>query len=368
MKVAIDARMLNVLDDKAGLYQYTTNLIANLLKIDPRSSYKILYGFRRPVQIPSANALRIPGRLCHFWLDKLHMQVEWLVGKVDVFHGPCFYLPQCRTARTVVTIHDLMVFRHPEFLLRDWAETNQKQIVASVKSADAIIAVSEFTKRELIELFGISPQRIKVIANGVSDRFHIEHAAVGTEEIKRKYEITKPYVLFVGNIEPKKNISSLIRAFVLLRERFKYPHQLVIVGKKAWGFPSVRNLVLDLGAKKEVLFLGVVSDDDVRSLYHGADLFVFPSLFEGFGIPVIEAMACGTPVVASGHTSLAEVVDTAAVLVDPSDIEDLVDKMHAVLGNEELRHTLIQRGLARAKLFSWKETARQTLKLYHELL
>ena len=368
MKVGVDARMLNVLDDKAGLYQYTTNLIANLLEIDPDSSYKILCGFRCPMRAPSANVFRIPGRLCHFLLERLKIQVEWLVGKVDVFHGPCFYLPQCRTARTVVTIHDLMVFKHPEFLFQDRAETIQNQIVSSVKSADAIIAVSEFTKREIMGLFGISPKRIRVIANGVSDRFHIGNMVVGPEEIKKKYEVTKPYLLFVGNIEPKKNISFLIRAFMLLRERFKYPHQLVIVGKKAWGFPSIQNLVIDLGAEKKVLFLGLVPDNDLPALYRGAELFVFPSLFEGFGIPVIEAMACGTPVIASNNTSLAEVVDDAAILFNPTDIEDLVNKMHSVLDYEELRHGLVQRGLTRAKNFSWKESAKQTLKLYRELL
>lgn len=368
MKVAIDARMLNILNDRAGLYQYTVNLINNLVKTDTDNRYRILCGFRPPIRVQQATVLNIPGKLSYFCLEKLRMYAECLVGKVDIFHSPFFYLPECKTAKTVITIHDLMVFKHPEFLSQSRIKTIQKQITSSVKSADAIIVVSEFTRKELIDFFGIAARRIKVILNGISDRFGIENTGVGTGEIKKKYKITKPYLLFVGNIEPKKNIPYLIRAFKLFRERFKYHHQLVIVGNKGWGFSEVLKLALDLGLEEEVLFPGVVSDEDLPELYRGADLFVFPSLFEGFGIPVIEAMACGTPVITSGNTSLAEVVDTAAIFFDPTDIEDLAEKMNSVLNSGEIRNNLIEKGLARSKMFSWKKCAQQTIQLYHELI
>lgn len=370
MKIGIDIRQLSTLDNKAGLYQYTYNLVSNLLSVDHSNSYTLLSslrGFQGDERIKSNFILRTSGRLSGLFLNKLSIPVECLMGRLDIFHGPCFFVPYSLRCKSVVTIHDLMVLRHPEFLKPEWVVSIRKEISASVRRSDAVIAVSSFTKKEIMELLNIPEERIRVIHNGVSPIFRPIREREKIEEVKAKFGVEGPYLLFVGNIEPKKNIETLIYAYRELRNSTSFKYPLLIAGKKSWHFPAIWKLIQQHRMEKDIIFTDVINDDELACLYNGAELFVFPSLFEGFGIPVIEAMACGVTVVTSNRASIPEIADDAALLVDPMNVNDIAHAMYSMLRDDKLRASLRQKGIERAKLFSWEKAARETVSLYGAL-
>ena len=371
MKVAIDIGLLNS-SEKAGGYQYTYNLVSHLLSVDPDTDYTLLSairGFRGNREIPSRCIYRFSGRLSKLLLERLSLPIEVIIGKVDVFHGPFFVIPNCVRCKSITTIHDLMVLRHPEFLETEVVTYYKKMIYSSIRRADAIICVSDFTKGEIVELFDMAEEKIRVIYNGISARFHCIKDKAKIEDVKAKYGIRgRRYLLFVGNIEAKKNIERLIHAYVQLCKETIYKYPLLIVGnKKTWHFQKVWEIVKGLNAEKDIIFTDVVNDEDLPFLYNGAEIFIFPSLFEGFGLPVIEAMACGIPVVASNRASIPEIAADAAVLVDPLSVDEIVEAMYKVISSTKLKQRLIEKGLKQSKNFSWEKTAMETLKLYYEI-
>ncbi len=374
MKIGIDARSL-LRQERAGLEQYLANLIFNLAKIDRENQYFLFFNFIRPQyqkflpQLTSENfhniICRIPSKIMNR-LFKIHFPVEFCIGKLDIFHGPRHRLLPSIFARCVLTIHDLMFLAHPEFLKPEWVKSFEKEIPNGIKRADLIIADSEFTKNEIIEKWNISQEKIKVTYLGVGEEFYPIEDEIIIAKVKHKYGIKNKYILYVGNIEPKKNLIRLIEAFFQLRNSIT-GYNLVITGGKSWFFDHVFQKVNELNLQKEVIFTGYISDEELPALYNGADIFIFPSLYEGFGIPVIEAMACGTPVITSNVASLPEVVGEAGVLVDPFNLEEITTAMYQLLTDTNLHTKLKEKGLQRAKLFSWEKTARETLAVYKEL-
>ena len=373
MKIGIDVRPLSIYDSKAGLYQYTYNLVSSLLSIDSHNEYTLLSGyyrgrgFRGDRRIKSKFVRRFPGRLTNFILERCNVPIEFMMGNLNIFHGPCFFIPNHFRCKSIVTIHDMMTFKYPEFLEREETVYYTNRINISVKRADAIITVSNFTKNEIMELLNISEERIRVIYNGIAPTFRPIKEKEAIEQIKAKYGISGPYLLFVGNIERKKNIEKLIYACTELRNSSMYKYPLLVVGKKSWYFKTVWEVVQQLHAEDCSIFTDVAADDDLPYLYSGAELFILPSLFEGFGIPIIEAMACGIPVVASNRTSIPEIAGDAAILVDPLNADEMAGAMYNVLSNTMLKRQLVEKGIKRAKEFSWEKAARETLKLYQEL-
>jgi glycosyltransferase involved in cell wall biosynthesis len=374
MKIGIDIRELSFSNNfKNGWYQYTYNLVSNLLAIDSNNDYTLLsifshgYGFKGDERIPQQFIHRFPGRLSRIFLEQFKIFIEFFLGKIDIFHGPCGFIPRSLSCKSIVTIHDLIPFRDTEFMHSKWAIPLKKRIYISAKRADAIIAVSNFTKREIIESFDIDEAKIQVIYQGVSPVFFPVKDDVKIQRIKNKYGLNGPYLLFVGNIEPRKNLETLIRAVVELRNSTTYKYPLLIVGNKDPHFQTIWEVVRQLHAESAILFTGVVAGDDLPFLYSGAEVFILPSLAEGFGIPLIEAMACGTPVVASNRTSIPEIAADAALLVEPLNVEAMAGAIYRVLSDPSLRHRLIKNGLKRVKDFSWERTAAETLHVYEEL-
>ncbi|HWT79840.1 MAG TPA: glycosyltransferase family 1 protein [Candidatus Methylomirabilis sp.] len=374
MRIGIDIREVSLLSrSKVGWYQYTYNLVANLLAIDAQNEYRLLSmlcrgkGFGGDERIPTASVRRLPGKLTGVLLERLSLPIECLLGPLDVFHGPCDFLPRSLRSRRILTLHDLMALRRQEFIDPGWIASLRKRVCAAAKQADAIIAVSEFTKAEIVELLDIPPKRIRVIHNGIAPVYRQVGDPGRVEQVKAKYGIARPYVLFVGNIEPKKNIEALIRAFAALRNGSTSSLSVVVAGHKDWHFPAIQVVVRECRAERDVVFTGPVDGDDLPLLYQGAVLFVFPSLFEGFGIPVIEAMARGVPVVASDRTSIPEVAGDAAMLVDPLDVAQMADAMRRLVSDTALRNEYIRRGHQRAEAFSWEKAARETLQLYQDV-
>lgn len=289
----------------------------------------------------------------------------WWTGPVDVFHAPDFMLPPLPGGLpSLLTIHDLSFVHAPETFVPGMRTLLGAAVPRSVRRATHVIAVSEATKQDLVNLYGTLPEKISVIYAGVQPHFRpIED----TLAIRTRYGLSDaPFILTVGTLQPRKNHLRLVQAFV----RMDAPdHKLVIAGGKGWIYDEVRAEVERLGLAGRVLFPGFVADEDLPALYSAAEMFVYPSLYEGFGLPVLEAMACGTPVVTSDTSSLPEVVagGEAGLMVNPLDVDALAEAMGRLLLDATLRANLIEKGRAQAAGFTWEKTARQTLALYEHL-
>jgi glycosyltransferase involved in cell wall biosynthesis len=293
-----------------------------------------------------------------------------IFGKgAELTHFFDFFLPFWVSGKKVVTVHDMTYKAHPETLplviklLLNW------KLRSSCKRADKIVTVSEFSKAEIIKYFHIEPHKIVVIPNGVEANcfFQVTDQDLIAQS-KKKHHITGEYFLYLGTLEPRKNIGGLIDAYHRLKQGRSDIPQLVIAGKKGWLYESIFKKVEALGLERDVLFLGYVADEDTASLMSGALAFVYPSLYEGFGLPPLEAMACGVPVLTSNRASLPEVVGDAAITVDPLNIDEMAAALERLCTDKKLRKELSLRGLEQAKKFSWETAVLKTMKLYEDLL
>jgi len=235
-----------------------------------------------------------------------------------------------------------------------------------LQAADAVIAISESTRRDAIRLYGMDEEKIRVIYEGVSPRFCVA-SPEAISVVRQKHSLPESFILSVGTIEPRKNLTSLLGAYRALKNQGA-EWKLVIVGKKGWLYEGFFSRLRELGLENEVIFPGFVPDEDLPAFYSAADLFVFPSLYEGFGLPVLEAMACGAPVITSNTSSLPEVAGEAALLVDPTSVEELAGGMRRVLESKELRDELRAKGPKQAAKFRWENAARETLSVYEAVL
>jgi glycosyltransferase involved in cell wall biosynthesis len=310
---------------------------------------------------PSRLSERTHARLWHRL--RLPVPVECWTGPLDLFHATDFTLPPTlRRARTVLTIHDLAFERHPEETMPGMLGFLRSVVPRSARRADAIIAVSEATRRDLIDCYRLPPDRIAVIPHGVSTRFSPVPAdgEPGISALREKYRLPDDgFILTVGTLQPRKNHLRLVQALAAM----KHAASLVIAGGSGWAYEAVRAEVSRLGLEQRVILAGFADDADLPVLYRAAAVFAYPALYEGFGLPVLEAMACGLPVVASNTSSLPEVAGDATLLVDPLDPAAIADALDRALGDSGLRADLAQRGLARAAEFTWVRAARRTWDL-----
>jgi glycosyltransferase involved in cell wall biosynthesis len=284
--------------------------------------------------------------------------------RLDVFHGTMNVLPRLLPCPSVVTVHDLAFLRWPEQVPARRYRYLSAGVRAATRRAARIIAVSESTKSDLVELLSVDPAMVRVTPLGVDARFRPQGAEERTAFLNR-HGIVRPFLLAVGNLEPRKNLPALLRAFSRLAP--EVPHDLVLVGAEGWLTGEIHATLNTLRLSERVRMTGFVDDAELPLWYAAADLFAFPSLYEGFGLPVVEAMVCGTPVVTSNVSSLPEVVGDAAVLVDPRDDESIADGIRRILSNTDLAHRLRLRGQARAATFTWEQTAAQTVAIYREV-
>lgn len=289
---------------------------------------------------------------------------------VSIFFN--FIVPPGVKGKAIAVVHDMAYKAYPETVRKRTRRFLEGSMVKSCKRADHIITVSEFSKRELMKYIPIEEDKISVVSEGVDfDRFHSNYSEGEIEQTKKKYNINGKYILYLGTIEPRKNIKRLIEAYALLRQdkrdHFQLP-QLILAGGKGWLCDEIYDSVGSLHLDDCVKFLGYVPDDDVPKLLCGAEMFVFPSLYEGFGLPILEAMACGVPVVAADAASLPEVAQDAAVLVDPMDVQCMKDGMAVLLENEIMRNNLKSAGIEHVKKFAWEKTASRYIEICEELL
>mgnify|MGYP000014575608 CR=1 FL=1 len=367
MRIGIDARL--VYYSQAGITQYTLRLIQGLAEIDRENEFIILQSRKdkNTIVVDKPNFKRVSlWTPSHHRLEQytLHLEISGL--DLDILHSPDFIPPFRSNSKSIITIHDLAFLLYPHFLTKESARY-YGQIDQAVKRADHIIAVSESTKRDTVHLLGTPGHKITVIYESANPIYKPVSDQEPLKRTRDKYHINGDFILFVGTIEPRKNVPTLLRAYRRLLDNYKADVKLVIVGRRGWLCEEVFDLVDELKLNNDVLFLGRVPIEDLLYLYNAAQLLVQPSFYEGFGLPPLEAMACGTPVVVSNVSSLPEVVGDAGILVDPQEASELTVAIWRVLTNSALREDLIAKGLKRAQCFSWKKMALQTLELYQRV-
>ena len=359
----------------AGIGRYTRNLIAALADIDRMNNYVLFSGGRIaseeswPPNFCTRSVPLTDRHLAILWQRlRLPLPVELLTGKLDIYHSPDFVLPPVWRARTALTVHDLSFLRHPECSSPPLLNYLLGNVPRSIGRADAILADSQNTRDDLIDLLHVPPDRVHVVYPGVEERFSPERDESQIDEVVRRYQVRRPFILGVGTLQPRKNFPRLMRAFDLLRQERAVPHQLVIAGVQGWLSEEIQETLSELDLGDDIRLTGFVADEDLPDLYRAADLFAFPSLYEGFGIPVLEAMGCGTPVVTSNVSSLPEVAGDAALLVPPEDVQALAEAMWRLVDDDALRVGLRLKGYQLVNRFTWPQAAKRLLSVYQELL
>jgi len=350
---------------RTGDETYMRHLLEGLAAVDQQNDYQVWLRHPQflPVRARTRNMRPVKMNYPSVWLRiPLFQPLQLCRDPVDVLHVQ--YVAPPTSVPIVVTIHDLSFETYPTFFNLKDRFLFRTFVPYTAWRATRIITCSEHTKSDLVRHYGVPPDRVVVMPYGVDDRFFRIDRRDAQESVRTRYQGLEKFILFVGALQPRKNVIRLIEAFHWLRASSDLSHKLVIVGKKKYLYEQIRSTVRERGLEDEIVFSGHVSEDDLLSFYGAADLLVFPSLFEGFGLPPLEAMACGTPVVCSHVTSLPEVVGDAALLVDPHDTQGIGRAMLQVLTDANLRRQLIAKGLEQSRLFRWENTARRTLEVY----
>ena len=368
MEVAIYSDALN--GELAGLGHYTYNLINSLIEIDGTNKYHLI-NYKKTGLFSDIDEIIIRDpfqRISKAFVWHLYSAIKLRqIENIDLVHNPSHASVFIRfKQKYICTVHDLTPLLFPEHHVLGRPLIFRMMFLTTLKNADGIIADSESTRKDILKYINIPQGKITVIYPGVDYERYKPLSKKEVQVINEKYAFEFPYILYIGTLEPRKNIPFLIEAFHAIKKT-GIKHKLVIVGRKGWKYKEIFEIVERLGLQKDIIFTGYVPAEDLPKFYNAADLFVYPSLYEGFGLPPLEAMACGTPVITSNTSSLPEVVGDAGIMVGPYDVSKLADAMLKVLKDEGLRQDMIGRGLERAKLFSWEKTARETLRVYEKV-
>jgi glycosyltransferase involved in cell wall biosynthesis len=368
LRIAIDARKLR----DYGIGTYVRNLLRQLAQTDQKTEYVVLC---RTWDIDLLNDLGPNFRLVpesspgYSVREQLTVPRDLWRERVDLFHAPHYVLPALTPCKSVVTIHDCIHLRFPQYLPSrlGYAYARTSLWMATHRSS-RIMTVSEASKRDILEYYKVPAEKIDVIYNGIDDRFCRIPAEEDVVRVRERYQLEDPFILYAGNVKPHKNLKRLIEAFDILRQGDFENVKLVMIGDEISKYAVLRHAVHRHHLHKHVRFLGFVPHRTLAVLYRLAGVFVFPSLYEGFGLPPLEAMASGTPVIASNVSSLPEVVGDAAVLIDPLQPEAIADAIRRVLTDGPLRDGMRQRGLERARAFSWERSIARVREIYNEVL
>lgn len=366
LKIAIEARPIKW-SYGTGIGNYTNSLIHKLGELDLSNEYTFLWP-----EPGTTVELPFPRNHGTYYLPKDDEREEieiplWLTReRVDLFHLPQngFRIPQKKSCKIVVTIHDLIPYFLPEMVRPSFLKRFTREMPYIVEQADQIVTVSEASKSDIISVFGIEPGKITVLPSAPSAAYRPLPQETTRRKLALKYGIKRSFILYVGGLNPRKNVAELIQAYAKINRELRDGQQLLILGPECKHRYRLQLLAEALGLTEEVIFPGFVPSEDLPLFYNGADLFVYPSLYEGFGLPPIEAMACGTPVITSNVSSLPEVVDHAALQVAPDDTLQLAECIFRVLNDQNLRRSLSTKGLECSANYNWDRIARQMLNLY----
>lgn len=366
MKIAIDIREAG--EGKTGKGWYNYNIVLELLKLDHENQY-ILY--TDAPKHPFGNYRNATVKVMESTSWKWHHKVlkDLRNEKPDIYFAPTSYIVPAfapKWLKVVITVHDLVAFIFPSTHKAKAVLIERLTLKKALKKAKAVFVVSENTRKDMLKRFDYPEDRITITTCAPSDFFKEPIDRKDLENFKKKLELPDNFILAVGTLEPRKNISTLIRSFVVIKR--KYPdYKLVIVGKKGWKYNQIEATLKQFELEKEVIFPGYLDDHELRKMYALAKVFVFPSLYEGFGIPPLEAMASGCPVVSSNVASLPEVIGDAGLLIDPHNALKMADAVIRLLGDEQVLNMMIGRGKIQAEKFSWKRSAEKVLEVFKSL-
>lgn len=366
MKIGIIADSLN--DNFTGVSNYTYNLIDNLSNLDNNDDVFQLINYKTNQHFSQLKTIKINNP---FRVLKTYGWYPYLIRKLkkfdlDIIHNPS-QIPTYVKAKQkyILTVHDLTPFIVPSESKFGRPTIHKILFPRTLRNADKIIADSYNTKKDLINYFKIPADKIRVIYLAASEKFKpLDNQGIYT--FKEKYGFNFSFILYVGTLEGRKNIPFLIKSFYEFRKKSQNV-KLVIAGKKGWKYKNIFSMIDELNLNNEIIFTGYVPEEDLPGLYSSADLFVYPSIYEGFGLPPLEAMACGCPVITSNISSLPEVVGDAGIMVDPYNVDELSSAMYKVLNDSVLRKDLVTKGLNRAKMFNWEKCAKDTINVYREV-
>jgi len=374
MRIAIDGTIVR--EEITGTGFYITNLINGLIKIDNINNYYIFGDeqyLRKYIKIDKDNFKvvhkRFKNRIIRVLWEYFIFPFELKKLKIDILHSPNYITPLLKFGfKIILTIHDLTFLLFPEkyTITKRWLFG--KMIPISIKKSDKIIADSKNTKKDILKFFSVPEDKISIAYVSYPDYYNLLINESKAKDIVKKYGIERDYILYVGMIEPRKNIISLLKAFVELDKDLEL--DLVIVGKKGWYFKEIEKYMVstvNLRLKNKIIFTGYVSEHKLKYFYKLALIFTYPTLYEGFGLPPLQAMACGTPVITSNISSLPEVVGDAAIKINPDDLGELKNSIKCLYKNEKKRDKLIKKGLENAKKFSLENVALNVLFVYNSL-
>lgn len=382
MRIGIDARtILNPEKGEAiGVGHYTYQLIRNLLELDKVNEYVIFFDFHvREKDIKKFSKPNVKIKFYPFSDYKKYLPGAYseilgtatlLKEKLDVLHStsPMSRIPVGYRGKCIVTFHDLAIYKVPQCYPRVKVARDKAVYSLMAGKGDKIITVSNSTKNDLKEIFKVPEERISVIYSGLDKRF-LEEPKIDGQKILDRYGITKKYILFLGTLCPSKNITRLLEAFASFKEKIKkennpFDYQLVLAGKRGWLSQEYVQIVKDLGIAKDIVFTGYIIGDEIVTLFRKAQFFIMPSLYEGFGMTVLEAFATGTPAIVSKVSSVPEIAGDAAFYVDPMNMGEITEAMMKFSKDENLRNGYKAKGLEQVKKFEWEKTAKETLEVY----
>jgi glycosyltransferase involved in cell wall biosynthesis len=367
VRIGIDARKLH----DFGIGTYIRNLLRQLARLDHTSEFVLLC---RPEDAQALTSLGenfrpVAQTAGNYSIgEQIRIPLALKRERVTLFHAPHYVLPPLVGCRSVVTIHDCIHLMFPQYLPSRFALAYARLSMSlASRRATRVLTVSESSKRDIIRFFGTEPEKIDVIYNAYDERFGVEPREEDVLRVRERYQLHDEFVLYAGNVKPHKNLERLIEALHVVRNRGLDRLKLVLIGDEISKYAALRRAVHRHQLHKYVRFLGYLPEETLAVMYRLAGVFVFPSLYEGFGLPPLEAMASGTPVVTSNVSSLPEVAGDAAILVDPYDPNAIADGIYTVLTDERLRHEMRAKGLARARQFSWETSVRRVREIYQEV-
>ncbi len=378
MRIAIDVSTVLNHGQDIGAGRYIINLLKGLFEIDKKNTYILTGRYITDEHLPAIYNLKsnypdskIKFKLCgttqrklNLW-NRLRLPIELSGFNADLLHCPDFLVPPTLNKNIILTIHDLSFIRFPQFNFPWFIKKYTSEVKRNAKRAKKIIADSQSTKDDIVNFFNISPDKVNVVHLAADTFFRKLPGKEKRKGVLKKYNIDKKYILSVGTIEPRKNFTALIKAFNAAKKRSAdFNYKLVIAGRTGWKSEATYRERETSPYRDDILFTGKVSDEDLLQIYNQAELFVFPSVFEGFGLPVLEAMSCGLPVISSDCSSLKEVIGDAGILAPPDDIEQIQEHILNIAENKNLKESLGEKSLIQARKFTWVKTAKKTLDVY----
>ncbi|KHO40333.1 glycosyltransferase family 4 protein [Clostridium tetani] len=370
MKIGFDARAINLYNG-TGIGTYTQNILKHVLDLDRENFYHIYWWGENYNDFSKDNSkVLLTSKRRKSFYEEYYFPANLDRESVDLYHVPQngMGLSKNTSCKKVITVHDLIPYTMPETVGRGYLKKFLRNMPQLIYDADAIITVSKYSKKDILRFFPMDEKKIFVTHLAADEKYRPLNKDKCNYILKNHYNIDNPFILYIGGFSPRKNIKSLLISFSKIYKNLDKDYKLVIVGANKSGTKILMDMAKDLNIESKIIFTGFVPEDHLPILYNSCETFVYPSLYEGFGLPPLEAMCCGTPVITSNVTSIPEVVGDGGILINPNDIDELSNSLEKTLLDVSFKYELKKKALERSSLYSWENTAKNTLKVYNSII